>query len=393
LAAHVELLAAISRIIRNWTELGSADPGALWRALAESGIATAGLVFLADRPSCELKCVARFGVPGDAITTLRGRCDAPGHAAPPYWPVVATGEATATAGQFLIEGLPVSQTGSGWLLAPVRAWGYSIGAIMLLFPEPLSEAQGLATSILATVFGLCLERSVTADRPDDELAALSHQMRTHLASVLGSVTSLLREDVSWDPESARELLQAAAEEAQALERLVGEMLDASTPGRIGLELQKEPVLLPQLLRRVVDATAASAPCHRFLVSISSSLPIVQADPLRIEQVLRNLLDNAVKYSDGGLIVVRAEHVGSEVVISVADQGCGISPEHLNRLFERFYRVRDNGRRVQGAGLGLPIAREIVEAHGGRIWARSEVGKGSTFYFSLPCSPGDKGEPN
>lgn len=392
MAAHVELLVAISRLVRKWAELGS-GPGALWRALAESGIAAAGLVFLAHRPSRELNCVARFGVPDDAIITLRGGCDAPGHAAPLYCPVVATGEATAAAGQFLIEGLRGFQAGSGWLLAPVQLRGNPMGAIMLLFPEPLSEVQGLATSILATAFGLCLERSVTVDRPDDELAALSHQMRTHLASVLGSVTSLLREDVSWDPESARELLQAAAEEAQALEHLVGDMLDASTPGRIGLELQKEPVLLPQLVRRVADATAASAPCHRFLGSVSSSLPVVQADPLRIEQVLRNLLDNAVKYSDGGLIVVRAEHVGSEVVISVADQGCGISPEHLNRLFERFYRVKDNGRRVQGAGLGLPIAREIVEAHGGRIWARSELGKGSTFYFSLPCSPGDEGEPN
>ncbi len=112
---------------------------------------------------------------------------------------------------------------------------------------------------------------------------------------------------------------------------------------------------------------------------------MDADPDRIVQVLRNLLDNAVKYSpQGGLVVVRGELRESEVVISVADQGIGIAPEYLNRLFERFFRVKTGlGRHVVGSGLGLPIARNVVENHGGRIWAESQVGRGSTFYFTLP----------
>jgi signal transduction histidine kinase len=105
------------------------------------------------------------------------------------------------------------------------------------------------------------------------------------------------------------------------------------------------------------------------------------------QVLRNLLDNAVKYSpDGGLIVIRGEVVSGEVIVSVADQGVGIAPEHLNRLFEKFFRVRWGlGRHVVGSGLGLPISRTIVESHGGRIWAESQLGEGSTFFFALPIS--------
>jgi signal transduction histidine kinase len=122
-----------------------------------------------------------------------------------------------------------------------------------------------------------------------------------------------------------------------------------------------------------------------VIDFPDGFPVVDGDPDRIAQVLRNLLDNAVKYSpDGGLVMLRGEMTENEVVVSVADQGVGISPEHLNRLFEKFFRV-DSGlkRHVVGSGLGLPICRTIVEAHGGRIWAESKVGQGSTFYFTLP----------
>ena len=112
---------------------------------------------------------------------------------------------------------------------------------------------------------------------------------------------------------------------------------------------------------------------------------MDADPQRVTQVLRNLVDNAVKYSpDGGLVVVRGVARPDEVEISVADQGVGIAPEHLNRLFEKFFRVKSGlGRHVVGTGLGLPIARAIVETHGGRIWAESAVGQGTTLFFTIP----------
>jgi signal transduction histidine kinase len=136
---------------------------------------------------------------------------------------------------------------------------------------------------------------------------------------------------------------------------------------------------------VVESMTSRTQKHRFLVDFPPRFPIVDADPHRIEQVLRNLVDNAVKYSpDGGLVIVQGTVSEDEVEISVADQGVGIAPEHLNRLFEKFFRVESGlGHHVVGSGLGLPIARTIVESHGGHIWAESQVGEGTTLYFTLP----------
>ena len=116
--------------------------------------------------------------------------------------------------------------------------------------------------------------------------------------------------------------------------------------------------------------------------------MVVADVLRVELVLPNLLDNAVKYSpNGGLIVVRGVVGTNEVIISVSDQGIGIAPEHLNKLFERFFRARSSaGPRVSGTGLGLPISDAIVRALGGRIWAASTLGSGTTLSFTIPNAP-------
>jgi signal transduction histidine kinase len=152
-----------------------------------------------------------------------------------------------------------------------------------------------------------------------------------------------------------------------------------------LRLEPQPVELPRLAKNVTDDIARRTKIHRFLLDFPERFPILDADPDRIVQVLRNLLDNAVKYSpEGGLIVVRGEVREDEVVVSVADQGVGLNPEHLNRLFEKFFRARSSlGRHVVGSGLGLPISRTIVESHGGRIWAESQVGQGTTLFFALP----------
>lgn len=145
--------------------------------------------------------------------------------------------------------------------------------------------------------------------------------------------------------------------------------------------------LPRLVRGVVADFMHRNGKHRFVVDFPSDFPLVEADPHRITQVLRNLIDNAVKYSpDGGLVVVRGKIEAGEAVLSVADQGVGIAPEHLNRLFEKFFRIKSGlGRHVVGTGLGLPISRAIVESHGGRIWAESQVGQGTTLYFTIPLT--------
>ncbi len=217
------------------------------------------------------------------------------------------------------------------------------------------------------------------------LSILAHEMRTPLTSIKGYSTALLLQEASFDPEAQREFLEIIDEECDTLESLVHDLLESSIIDAGLLKLEPQPVTLPKLSRESIDEIAHRTDDHRFMVDFPEDFPIVDADPDRIRQVLRNLLDNAVKYSpDGGLVVTRGECTEDEVIVSVADQGVGISPEHLNRLFDKFFRV-DSGleHHVVGSGLGLPISRTIVEAHGGRIWAESKVGQGSTFYFTLP----------
>lgn len=217
------------------------------------------------------------------------------------------------------------------------------------------------------------------------ISILAHEMRTPLTSIKGYSTALLMEETTFSPETQREFLEIVDEECDVLQDLIHDLLESSIIDAGLLRLEPQPVRLPSLARSVVEDVSHRAQRVRFLLDFPEDFPILDADPDRIVQVLRNLLDNAVKYSpQGGLVVVRGELRESEAVISVADQGIGIAPEHLNRLFEKFFRVKSGlGRHVVGSGLGLPIARNIVESHGGRIWAESQVGQGSTFNFTLP----------
>jgi signal transduction histidine kinase len=219
----------------------------------------------------------------------------------------------------------------------------------------------------------------------DIMATLSHEMRTPLASIKGYASALLLDEVQWDMKTEREYLEVIMEESDKLGEIVADLLDASVIDAGRLKIEKEPTLLARLAQEVVDEVAPRTEKHRFLVSFAPGFPVVDADSGRIRRVLFNVADNAVKYSPGGgLVVVRGEVSENEVIISVADQGQGIAPEHLNRLFERFFRVKFvSGQHVVGSGLGLPIARNIVEAHGGRIWAESKRGEGTTVYFTLP----------
>ena len=225
----------------------------------------------------------------------------------------------------------------------------------------------------------------------DFVSILAHEMRTPLTSIKGYTTALLMEEADFSPETQREFLEIVDEECEVLQSLIHDLLESSVIDAGLMKLEPQPLRLPRLARSLVEDMSRRAQRIRFLLDFSQGFPIIDADPDRIAEVLRNLLDNAVKYSPhGGLVVVRGELRESEVVVSVADQGIGIAPEHLNRLFEKFFRVNSGlGRHVVGSGLGLPIARNAVEAHGGRIWAESQLGRGSTFYFTLPVRDPDK----
>lgn len=217
------------------------------------------------------------------------------------------------------------------------------------------------------------------------ISTLAHEMRTPLTSVKGYSTALLMEESSFDLETQKEFLQIIDEECDVLQDLIRDLLESSIIEAGLLRIEPQPIRLPRLAQGVVDDIARRTEKHRLVLDFSLDFPIIDADPQRIVQVLRNLLDNAIKYSpDGGLVIVRGEAHEDRVVISVADQGVGLAPEDLNRLFEKFFRVESGlGRHVVGAGLGLPIAHTIIESHGGRIWAESKVGEGTILYFTLP----------
>jgi signal transduction histidine kinase len=217
------------------------------------------------------------------------------------------------------------------------------------------------------------------------LSTLAHEMRTPLTSIKGYSTALIEEEVILSPETQQEFLQIIDEECDVLQNLIHDLLESSIIDAGLLRLELQPVMLPRLAKSVIDEIAHHSQNHRFLVDFPKRFPIVDADPNRIAQVIRNLLDNALKYSpQGGLIVVRGEVGEDEVIVSVADQGVGLAPEHLNQLFDRYFRAQSGlSLNVAGSGLGLPIAHTIVESHKGRIWAESQLGQGSTFYFTIP----------
>lgn len=217
------------------------------------------------------------------------------------------------------------------------------------------------------------------------ISTLAHEMRTPLTSIKGYSTALLMDEAAFSPETQREFLQIIDEETDILQDLIHDLLESSVIDAGLLKLEPQPVLLPRLVAGVIEELCRRSPKHRFVVDFPTRFPVVEADPLRIAQVLRNLLDNAVKYSPpDSLVVVRGEVHPEEVVVSVADQGEGIAPEHMNRLFEKFFRARSGlGQHRVGSGLGLPIARTIIESHGGRIWAESRLGEGTTLFFTLP----------
>ena len=218
----------------------------------------------------------------------------------------------------------------------------------------------------------------------DFISNVSHELRTPLAA-LKALTETLQGGALEDPPAARRFLEQMETEVDSLSLMVSELLELSRieSGRVPLNLTSTrpiDIVNPAYERLSLQAERAGL---TLTVDCPDDLPPVLADATRVQQVIVNLLHNAIKFTQpGGQVTVRAVQQDRMVNFSVIDTGIGISVDDLSRIFERFYKV-DRSRATSGTGLGLAIARHLVEAHGGRIWAESEVGKGSSFQFTIP----------
>lgn len=217
------------------------------------------------------------------------------------------------------------------------------------------------------------------------VANVSHELRTPLSLIKGYVETLI-DGAKDNPEVAARFLQTVARNAERLRLLIEDLLTISELESGQLKLNLQPVSLRGLGEKVVTDFRTRAAARE--VQLCDAIPdlSVQADPGRLEQVLCNLVDNAIKYGrTGGTVTLSARKTENELVeVAVGDDGPGIPPEALGRVFERFYRVDKGRSREQGGtGLGLSIVKHIVQNHGGKVWVASEPGHGATFYFTLP----------
>ena len=271
--------------------------------------------------------------------------------------------------------------------------------------ELLLHLHGRPTSWLVQMFsvtdaqGITIGRGqiwkdITADREIDRMkaslmATVSHELRTPLAAIKGYVSTLLADDVDWDPESQRDFLTTISEETDRLSALVDDLLDLSRLEGGNLKIHPEAIDIEELIISAAQ-NAHPSPGENLEVYVPDDLPMVFADPRHIRVVLRNLIENAVKYGgEGRPVRVSVSAEPGRILVRVEDEGPGIPPEHIPHIFDSFYRVEDGlTRQASGAGLGLAICRGFVEAHGGKIWVEPRA-RGTCMTFSLPLiSPGD-----
>ncbi|MGZ3625704.1 MAG: sensor histidine kinase, partial [Ktedonobacteraceae bacterium] len=219
------------------------------------------------------------------------------------------------------------------------------------------------------------------------LSSVSHDLRTPLASIKAAASSLLQEDVQWDEETRRSFTLAIEREADRLNRLVGNLLDMSRIEGGALKPEKEWYPIDELIHDVLDRMRPLLQDREVRVFLPADLPPVELDYLQMDQVLTNLIENAIRYTPPRSPVEISVRVADEqMTISIADYGPGIPPNDKERIFDKFYRVLDMQRKgKEGSGLGLAVCRGLVEAHGGRIWAENRNGGGAIFRFTLPIA--------
>jgi two-component system sensor histidine kinase KdpD len=294
--------------------------------------------------------------------------------------------------------------GAKRLFLPLHTGRGSVGVLgidrdqpgALLTPDQRRLLDALIDQTAVSVERVRLAEDIDKARLDAEterlraalLTSISHDLRTPLASILGSITSLRSYGAAYDEGTRDELMATIQDEAERLNRFVGNLLDMTRLESGALTLKRSLIDLADIVGTALQRCAKVLARHRIEVDLAADLPALDLDFILFEQVLVNLLDNAAKYTrPGTLIQIRARRLGDAVVIEVLDEGEGIPPADLERVFDKFYRVHAVDRQRAGTGLGLPICRGFVEALGGRIVAANRPDRpGAVLTITLPIPP-------
>ncbi len=306
-------------------------------------------------------------------------------------------ESSFANGEILTARLPVKAvefTDAQVFYAPLKIGMKSIGVLMVsaltLERETVEAIAGLVALALERTAMLKELSHTEALKQSDELksallASVSHDLRTPLTSMRAAVDSLLQPQAKWDEAAQHEFHLIISEEVQRLTRLVQNLLEMARIEAGELHLAKEWAAVSELISNALERCQDALANHPIEVLADEMLPLVKIDSLLITQALSYLLENAAKYSSGGSAIKICGQVKSKkLVVSVADQGMGIAPEEVGHIFDKFYRSDTKPvKQTVGTGMGLSIARGIIEAHGGKIFVESALGRGSKFTFEIP----------
>ena len=264
--------------------------------------------------------------------------------------------------------------------------------VRLIYPEPkvfhlcATPLHGQQGGGIVVLLSDITEHKRLEDMRTEFIANVSHELRTPITSIRGFLETLLDGKIE-DTVITRHFLEIMSKETERLTRLIDDLLNLSNIEERRVVHRWQSIQLTDTINRIVTMfrTQASDKKLDVITEVPPKLPVIQGDPDMLAQVLINLVDNAIKYTpSGGRITIRAGTTEGNVKVEVEDTGIGIPPENLPRIFERFYRVdKARSRELGGIGMGLAIVKHIIRAHGGKAKVESEVGKGSTFIFTLP----------
>ncbi|MBU1672195.1 MAG: GAF domain-containing protein [Actinobacteria bacterium] len=253
---------------------------------------------------------------------------------------------------------------------------------------PIKDLAPGRSGVVAVINDVTEIRRLEQSR-SDFVSMVSHELRTPLTSIKAYVDTLQRQDAGFDEETRTGFVKVIARETERMIRLINDLLDLSRIEAGRLEIRPTPLDLAELISRVASRIEPQALGRRISIDVPGEMEPVMAEAGKLEQVLLNIVSNAIKFSpEDGEIRISARPLREKVMIEVRDQGSGIAPENLPYIFDRYTRVgRPGPSGARGSGLGLYVTRKLVEAHGGRIWADSEQGKGTSMLFTVPFAAG------